>query len=277
MRKDWDAMSNAVTKKEVEQSNNRERHLMNLFMKTIEWTILMVYRSMTESKTAIHGKEIQRMIQTYSEGVAEIPNSSLYPALTKLTNDGFAVREWEKREDPNKRHRRFYRLTPQGEQRYKTFRIEMFDKCTSFLKFSETILTQMNRYASRKDGEDLPLNVNTLLQFWVLHYLKQPHYALSLKREIEGQLPSWKVADGTLYPLLSELDMKGYIRSFWGHEEDDKQSRSVRYYEITDKGKKLKSAYGQLYIKKIEETIQKAQFTCDYLYNQKVYPKSGTQ
>ena len=61
---------------------------------------------------ARHGYELQKLIESRSDGVLSFHVASLYPLLYKLEERGWIVGRWI--EKAGERRRRFYRLTPSG-------------------------------------------------------------------------------------------------------------------------------------------------------------------
>ena len=61
-----------------------------------------------------HGYEIQKLIESRSDGVLSFNVASLYPLLYKLEDRGWIVGRWV--EKAGERRRRFYRLTSHGRQ-----------------------------------------------------------------------------------------------------------------------------------------------------------------
>ena len=61
---------------------------------------------------AAHGYGIAQRIQSVSEDVLQVGESSLYPALQRLLLNGWVKAEWGASE--NNRRARFYSLTPAG-------------------------------------------------------------------------------------------------------------------------------------------------------------------
>lgn len=244
----------------------RNRRLLNLFMTTTAWTALLIYRVLYDTKGVVHGHRIREILEEKSGGLIVISNSVIYPLLDKMKKEGFVTRTWEERDDPNKRHRRFYRLTDAGVERFLRMRGETIHKIESLKKFVDSALTQTVPLLSKEDGEDIPLNISSFLAFWVLVTLDEPLYGYSLKRKLRERFPLWKISDGTLYPLLSELEQNGYIQSRWGWEEDEDQSRSVRIYQVCDKGREFRSAYGSRYREKLLCAQARCQFTYDFVY-----------
>ncbi|MEX2583722.1 MAG: PadR family transcriptional regulator [Gemmatimonadota bacterium] len=66
----------------------------------------------TLSLAPLHGWGISQRVQQMSEGVLEVNQGSLYPALQRLEKDGLIVSDWGTTE--NNRRARYYRLTAAG-------------------------------------------------------------------------------------------------------------------------------------------------------------------
>jgi len=72
---------------------------------------LMVLRTL-ESMGPQHGFGLAKRIQQISEGVLELNQGTLYPALLRLEQKGWIASEWGVSEA--NRRARFYKLTPAG-------------------------------------------------------------------------------------------------------------------------------------------------------------------
>ena len=72
---------------------------------------LMVLRTL-ESMGPQHGFGLAKRIQQISEGVLELNQGTLYPALLRLEQKGWIASEWGASEA--NRRARFYKLTPAG-------------------------------------------------------------------------------------------------------------------------------------------------------------------
>jgi PadR family transcriptional regulator, regulatory protein PadR len=66
----------------------------------------------TLSLAPLHGWGISQRIQQISQGVLEVNQGSLYPALQRLEKDGLITSQWGTTE--NHRRARYYQLTPAG-------------------------------------------------------------------------------------------------------------------------------------------------------------------
>ena len=55
-------------------------------------------------------------------------------------------------------------------------------------------------------------------------------------KDVTGRPISW----GTLFPALRRLEMMGHLTSAWSSEDADK--RPIRYYELTESGRKEAAA-----------------------------------
>jgi PadR family transcriptional regulator PadR len=66
----------------------------------------------TLSLAPMHGWGISQRVQQISNGVLEVNQGSLYPALQRLEKDGLITSEWGTTD--NNRQARYYRLTAAG-------------------------------------------------------------------------------------------------------------------------------------------------------------------
>ena len=72
----------------------------------------------TLSLESMHGWGISQRVQQISEGVLEVNQGSLYPALQRLEKSGLITSDWGTSE--NNRQARFYKLTATGRRTLKT-------------------------------------------------------------------------------------------------------------------------------------------------------------
>ena len=84
---------------------------------------LLVLRTLAAGSN--HGYGIAQRVRELSRDVFQIGESSLYPALQRLTLDGYITPEWGVSE--NNRRARFYTLTAAGRKRLAAERAE-FDR-----------------------------------------------------------------------------------------------------------------------------------------------------
>ena len=66
----------------------------------------------TLSLAPMHGWGISQRVQQISDGVLELNQGSLYPALQRLEKDGLITSEWDTTD--NNRRARYYRITASG-------------------------------------------------------------------------------------------------------------------------------------------------------------------
>jgi len=66
----------------------------------------------TVSLAPMHGWGISQRVQQISDGVLEVNQGSLYPALQRLEKDGLITSEWGTTD--NNRRARYYRITASG-------------------------------------------------------------------------------------------------------------------------------------------------------------------
>jgi transcriptional regulator len=69
----------------------------------------------TLSLAPMHGWGISQRVQQISDGVLELNQGSLYPALQRLEKDGLITSEWGTTD--NNRRARYYRITASGRRR----------------------------------------------------------------------------------------------------------------------------------------------------------------
>jgi PadR family transcriptional regulator PadR len=67
------------------------------------------------SRRPEYGNSIIRGIKEITGGVMSVSPNTVYPLLRRLEEKGYLVGEWE---DPDTRTRRFYSITPRGEEKY---------------------------------------------------------------------------------------------------------------------------------------------------------------
>lgn len=67
------------------------------------------------SRQPEYGNSIIRGIREMTSGVMSVSPNTVYPLLRRLEEKGYLTAEWE---DPDTRTRRFYTITPSGEEKY---------------------------------------------------------------------------------------------------------------------------------------------------------------
>src|SRR5262245_19654611 len=70
----------------------------------------------TLSLAPMHGWGISQRVQQVSNGVLEVNQGSLYPALQRLEKDGFISSDWDTTD--NNRRARYYKLTAAGRRAF---------------------------------------------------------------------------------------------------------------------------------------------------------------
>jgi transcriptional regulator len=71
---------------------------------------LLILRTL--ARVPMHGYGIAQLLKEHSQGVLQVGESSLYPALQRLLLNGYVKAEWGASD--NNRRARFYALTPSG-------------------------------------------------------------------------------------------------------------------------------------------------------------------
>jgi DNA-binding PadR family transcriptional regulator len=62
-----------------------------------------------------YGTSLMAQIREMSAGAMSVSPNTIYPLLRRLEEKGYVEGEWER---PETRSRRFYTITPQGEEKY---------------------------------------------------------------------------------------------------------------------------------------------------------------
>lgn len=70
----------------------------------------------------LYGNALIGRIKDLSGGVMSVSPNTVYPLLRRLEEKGYVVGEWER---PETRSRRFYRITPSGEEKYAEIKANM--------------------------------------------------------------------------------------------------------------------------------------------------------
>ena len=76
---------------------------------------MLVLRTLTVQP--MHGYAIAQHIAKQSDGVLQVEQGSLYPALERLLNKGWVTVKWA--ETPTKRQARYYTITASGRKQLK--------------------------------------------------------------------------------------------------------------------------------------------------------------
>jgi transcriptional regulator len=95
---------------------------------------MLILRTLTLG--SLHGYAIAQHIARLSDGVLQVEQGSLYPALERVLNKGWATAEWA--ESPTKRQARYYTITKSGRARLKA-------KVTEYERVAGAIARVMGR------------------------------------------------------------------------------------------------------------------------------------
>ncbi|MGQ9479254.1 MAG: PadR family transcriptional regulator [Thermoproteota archaeon] len=81
-----------------------------------------------------------------------------------------------------------------------------------------------------------------LLRYWVLEMLSEkPMSGSEIMDKVEEETHgTWRPSPGSIYPLLTWLSEKGFIKAL------TKDENGVKKYELTDKGRKLLEERGRI-------------------------------
>ncbi len=87
-----------------------------------------------------------------------------------------------------------------------------------------------------KRSRQFPSTISTtaFVRLYILHLLREKsYYGNELIEEIKTRLDyKWEPSPGMVYPMLRKLEADGHIKGTW----DEPNKRSIRRYNITDKG-----------------------------------------
>jgi PadR family transcriptional regulator len=84
---------------------------------------MLVLRTLTIQP--LHGYALVQHISSLTNGVLQVEQGSLYPALERLLNKGFVTAKWD--ETPTKRQARYYSITRAGRKALEQ-RVEDYDR-----------------------------------------------------------------------------------------------------------------------------------------------------
>ncbi len=109
-------------------------------------------------------------------------------------------------------------------------------------------------YASESFREEIVQRIfRNFLDIMVLRLVQEnPIWGYKIIKHVEKEY-GIKLRHGALYPLLNELEKRGFLRS----REEVKRGRIRKVYEITSKGIQLIDAYTLFLKNQLEERIQK--------------------
>ena len=95
---------------------------------------MLILRTLTLG--SLHGYAIAQHIARLSDGVLQVEQGSLYPALERVLNKGWATVEWA--ETPTKRQARYYTITKSG-------RAQLKEKVSEYDRMAAAIARVMGR------------------------------------------------------------------------------------------------------------------------------------
>ena len=93
-----------------------------------------------------------------------------------------------------------------------------------------------------------------LLPLVVLHQLaEQPRYANEIMSQLtERTGGQWVANPGAIYPLMNELEKRGFVTSEW----EDPRKRTIRMYKLTDLGQQELGRVKAIVRPKLNEAIE---------------------
>jgi len=121
-------------------------------------------------------------------------------------------------------------------------KFQEFISLFTFPQYSNKIIHRYTMYRitmyggeSMKINKELLKGSTTVLILSILN--RKDMYGYEMIKEIDLRSKGiFSFKEGTLYPILHNLENANYIESYW---DDSNSGRKRKYYKITDNGKKL--------------------------------------
>lgn len=100
-------------------------------------------------------------------------------------------------------------------------------------------------YKTRKGSGSVPITSDVIRghtdTIILAHLMQGDSYGYRINRDIQEKTgKQYELKEATLYTAFRRLEKEGYIRSYWGDED---QGARRRYYAITDEGKEAFKRY----------------------------------
>ena len=87
----------------------------------------------------------------------------------------------------------------------------------------------------KKFGKELKAGLLSLLVMSAIDKVSQPSYGYAIIKTLETASGGrFKFPEGTVYPILSSLESKGFLTSYWGDSIDGPRRK---YYKLTSLGR----------------------------------------
>ncbi|UCE36441.1 MAG: helix-turn-helix transcriptional regulator [Thermoplasmata archaeon] len=88
----------------------------------------------------------------------------------------------------------------------------------------------------KKFNKELKTGLLSLLVMMAIDRNPEPSYGYKIIKMLENTSGCrFKFPEGTIYPILSSLSSKGFLKSYWG---DSNEGPRRKYYELTPQGRK---------------------------------------
>lgn len=207
--------------------------------------LTMLY--LLKGKRELHGRAIQSTLLKLFHDNYSIGNDLLYKVLNSMEKQKYVKSSWKNDTDINKRYIRNYWITDLGIKRLNSLKTTYGHNLNNTKEIMMICLHTIwgdDHPQSFREGKYL-FSSKLFSKINVLSLLNNSQYKGISAKELQTKLYEnyndlWKPSDGVIYPLLSELDTKGYINSSWSIEDEDlKKKRTTRNYSINKKGEDL--------------------------------------
>lgn len=119
--------------------HHNSMYIYHMYSKELlKGTLSVIILKLISENGRMYGYEICQLVKEMSEEKIMIKDGSIYPALQKMTNDGLLTYQ---EEYIGKRVRKYYFLTPKGEER----KVQYLDELKDFIEtLNKVVFPQLN-------------------------------------------------------------------------------------------------------------------------------------
>lgn len=114
----------------------------------------------------------------------------------------------------------------------------------------------MKTKATKKKKKTVPLELlpGTLYLLILRTLARGPLHGYAIARRIkEASEDSLRIEDGSLYPSLNRMIVKGWLTAEWGTSENN---RKARFYRLTPRGRRQLDRQGDEFGRLVEAILQ---------------------
>lgn len=192
----------------------------------------------------IHGRALQMLLNNLFCNAWKPGNDLLYTTLNSYEEEGYIQSYWSnKSSNKSTRFMRPYTITIEG-KKYLNYTKNIFYK--ELEDMNELVNKSMyiiwgNNNCLLGGEKDIKMSSSLFTMLNVFNFLYKSNdwsYGGKIKECLYLQYGNWKPSDGVLYPKLSILENKGFLKSRWRLDNcKNTKKRTIREYSLTDKGR----------------------------------------